>query len=283
MLPYVLVLSATLLFALQFLFNQSYQKQMGGTFSATLLFALHYSVAAALIMFAIGGFRMSFSWFSFGMAILGATFALSFSYFSIKAFSTVNLANYSAFSMLGGMLFPFLIGLIFYHEGMTVGKAFACVCIFAALLCGMERDKGLSKKSLFYYAGVFVLNGMVGVVAKIHQSSAQAIQTEHFMVTKFLIILCVCAILLLIREKKIRLLSPKPLLFATGFGVFTGLGNLFSFIALLSLPASVHSPIVTGGTMVFSFLVSLIRREKCSWRSLLSVLLAVTAGVLIIL
>ena len=57
--------------------------------------------------------------------------------------------------------------------------------------------------------------------------------------------------------------------------------NYMLLIALAVLPASVQYPFVTGGTMIVSTVISLICRQKPSWRELVSVGLSF-AGVLVL-
>ena len=281
---YLLIVCATLLFALQFFFNQSFQKQMGNSLQTALLFSLYSSVVAAAVLFVINGLQLSFSWFSLLVALLSAANGILFTYCSIQAFATVNLANYSVFSMLGGMLLPFLTGILFYREEFSIGKLFCCACIILSVLIGFEKGNRISLKNSLCYAGVFILNGMSGVLSKIHQSNtAQAVDSESFMIIKFLLTVLITAVILLMTEKKLRLIPLRAMLASGGFGIFTGIGNLFLMIALLTLPASVQYPIVTGGTMIFSFFLGLLRRERLTCKGILSILFAVLSTVLIIL
>ena len=50
-------------------------------------------------------------------------------------------------------------------------------------------------------------------------------------------------------------------------------------MALLHIPASVQYPIVTGGTIVISTLIGLIRREKITKREILAAVVAFFATV----
>jgi drug/metabolite transporter (DMT)-like permease len=56
----------------------------------------------------------------------------------------------------------------------------------------------------------------------------------------------------------------------------------YGFIALAVLPASVQYPFVTGGRMVVSCVISLLRRQRPTWREWTSVLLSF-AGIMILI
>jgi drug/metabolite transporter (DMT)-like permease len=65
------------------------------------------------------------------------------------------------------------------------------------------------------------------------------------------------------------------------YAACSGIGNLLCLIALTSLDASVQYPIITGGVMVFSTVISIIRKEKPSARTLISAAIAFISTVLI--
>ena len=71
-------------------------------------------------------------------AVLYAVVGISTTLFSAKAFGVTNMALYSVFMMLGGMLLPFAAGLIVYGEPLTVGKAVGCLLVAAAVAFGTE-------------------------------------------------------------------------------------------------------------------------------------------------
>ena len=102
---YVLVVISTILFSLQFLFNQRFQETYGTGMKATQVFSLYKSLVIILMMLLIAGFTVEFTWFSLGMATVYALSGIAMGYYSLKAFSVANLSVYSVFSMLVNM-FP---------------------------------------------------------------------------------------------------------------------------------------------------------------------------------
>lgn len=277
---YGLLAAAALLFALQFLFNQQYQKSRGdGTDSAVTL-SLYMHGISFLIMLILNGFKLSITWFSVLMAVIYAAVVLGYSFASLKAFKTANLSVFSIFAMLGGMLLPFAYGVIFCKEEFNLAKAACVILIGAATAMSFEKGKK-NKGNMKYYLAVFVLNGMVGVISKMHQSSPElAVDSRSFMATVNICVVVFCIVYQLIVNKKISRVSLKELAYVSGYAVCNGIGNLFCLIALVSLPASVQFPIITGGTMFFSTAVSIIRKEKPSARTVVAALVAFAATVL---
>ena len=100
MLHYSLVIIATVMFAVQFLFNQKFQQGYGSDTKATLVFSLYKSAVASLIMLIISGFKFTMTPFSVLLAFISAVSGIMMLYFSLKAFSVANLSVYSVFSML---------------------------------------------------------------------------------------------------------------------------------------------------------------------------------------
>ena len=83
----------------------------------------------------------------------------------------------------------------------------------------------------------------------------------------------------MIANKKIPLIKGKELLYASGFGVFNGVGNWLLLISLIHLPASVQYPLVTGGVMVLSTVISAIGKEKLVKRDYIAAAIAFVASV----
>ncbi len=277
---YLLVSAATVLFALQFLFNQKFEQERGNTLKSALEFTLYKSVVIVVMMLIISRFRIAITLFSVILAIIYAVACILMTYFSMKAFAVANLSVYSVFSMLGGMLLPFLAGVGFYNEELTPFKIICCVLIVVSVLLNLRGGKQ-SKKAFLYYMAVFILNGSVGVISKIHQSSELPhTDSTGFMFLTSAVSVIISALWLLVQHKKIPLIKGKSLGFAAGYGIFNGVGNWFLLISLVNLPASVQYPLVTGGVMVFSTIISMIRKEKLAKTDYIAAAISFVASVL---
>ncbi|MBQ3007322.1 MAG: hypothetical protein IJD78_07160 [Clostridia bacterium] len=277
---YALLTVAALLFAMQFLFNQQFRKENGDGDDSTVIFAGYTHGISFLIMLLLSGFRLEFTWFSVLVAAIYAIVVLGYNYASLKSFATANLSVFSIYAMLGGMLLPLAYGVIFCDEELSIFKIFCIILIGIATSLSFEKSttKG---NNLKYYLGVFILNGMVGVLSKIHQSNeALAVDSKSFMATVNACVFILCLAYQLIKNKKIAKISLKSLGSISGHAFCNGIGNLFCLIALVSLPASVQFPITTGGVMVFSTIISLIRKEKPSAKTLVSTAVAFVSTVL---
>ena len=141
-----------------------------------------------------------------------------------------------------------------------------------------------SRKSVFYYFAVFILNGLYGVVTALHQKLPElAVDSQSFSAMSSLFAVIIAVGISLIKLKKFPVLKKPEIKFAGLFGIFCGTGNLLSMIALKYLNASVQFPIITGGTMVVSTLICLLRKETLTKRDILATVIAFGASVLIAL
>ena len=283
MLYYLLLIVATVLFAFQFFFNQQFQRLRGNTLEASLTFTTYVHCVNLLMMLCLNGFRWQWSGFSVGMALIRAVMDLVFGYCSIQALACANLSVYSTFSMLGGMLLPFIYGVVFAGEDFTLPKFLCCMLISLALFLTVQPGKH-SRKSVFYYFAVFTLNGLYGVVTALHQNVSElAVDSRSFSAITSLFNIVLAVGLSLLAVKKFPKLKKPEIKFAGLFGIFCGIGNLLVLIAIKHVNASVQYPIITGGTMVMSTVICLLRKEKPTRREILATLISFGATVLIIL
>jgi drug/metabolite transporter (DMT)-like permease len=277
---YAIITASVILFALTFFFNDRYQKESGSDMGATFVFSLINSLAGLLCLLALNRFRFEFTPFTLLMATLTAINAIAYIFCSLKAFAHINISLYSIFAMLGGMLLPFVVGIVFYDETLTVGKGVSLVLIIAALAFTVKRDQ--KKNGGIYYAGVFILNGMSGVLAKIFQSAPyEAASAASYSIWSALVTVVISVGVLIVLGKRVKKPSGKAVALSSCFGILSKIGNYMLLIALAVLPASVQYPFVTGGTMIVSTVIALICRQKPSYREYISVGLSF-AGVMIL-
>ncbi len=281
---YILVFAATILFASQFMFNQKFEEECGSSLTAAMLFSLLSSVSGFLIVFVINGFKLSVTPFSAILALVAAVLNIAYSIASVKSLSEVNLSAYSVFAMLGGMLLPSAYGIIFLNEALTVTKILCCVLIIAALFLTIDFGDKSGKK--IYYALVFLMNGAGSVVSVIHQNdkTGTAVDTFSFLMLSriFAAIICLAFCSKALGGIK-KMMGAKPVIYSVGYAAFCGIGNLLSLIALKHLPASVQTPILTGGVMVISFVISVLRKQKPGVKDAVATVVALLSTILIAL
>lgn len=273
MMYYAIITFSVVLFGVQFLLNNNYQKESGSGMGATFIFSLINSIVGLICLLIINRFQFEFNAFTVLMASLAAINSIAYTFCSLKAFEHINLSLFSLFTMLGGMILPFLLGIFFYDEPFTLGKAVCLILITAALILTIER--GEKKNGTIYYAGVFILNGMSGVISKIFQSAPYEKSNEAvYSIWMALSTAVISAAILLIIRNKLEKPSKKAVLYTVGYGAVHRIANYLLLIALAVLPASVQYPFVTGGVMIVSTVISALCHQKPSKKEISAVALA---------
>lgn len=278
---YIFIFVSALLYSMQFLFNKKFESESGTGFEATMLFLIYSSLVMAAGLFIIKGFKLEISLFSILMAACYSAVNILCICVSLKALSVVNLSKYSIYMMLGGMLLPALYGMIFNDEAITVQKTVCILFIILSLFFTYEKGKGSFKEKL-YFALVFILNGMYGVVSSIHQQAPESfniVDSFSFMALSGIISLIVCTVIYVIKAKKLPLVNIKSVRFPAGFALCNGTAEVLVFMALKYIDSSVQFPIITGGTIAFSAVISFMLGEKPGARNIIAVVIAFAASI----
>lgn len=276
---YAMIFASVAMFGGGFAFNDLYRKRRGSGLRISMESAFIGSATGLIILFIINGFRFEFAPFTLIMGIISAVNGILFTFCSFKALGSINLSMYSLFSMLGGMLLPFFQGIIFYDEKITVAKI---VCV--ALICvslALTVTRGGGKKGYIYYVGVFVLNGMSGVLTKLYNE----LPYEKTSAAGYSVWISICTLVLsgLIwlflslkrnRKNNEKRFSFIDLAIGAGNGGLNKIANFLLVIALTKVDTSVQYPAVTGGVMIASTLICFFSDRKPSRKELISVILA---------
>lgn len=278
---YALTAAAVIMFSLQFWFNDRFQTHCGSSARAAVLFSLGTNAAGLITLLAMNRFRFEFTPFTLLMAVLTGLDGILFLYCSLKAFSVINLSLYSVFSMLGGMTLPFVLGIAVYGEPLTAGKMLCFVFTAAALALTVKKDSG--KGGRLYYAGIFVLNGMSGVLAKVFQATdlPKTSPAGFSVLSAAAGALLALAILPFVKGEKIKL-TKRPLADMAAYGAVNRTANYLLLIALEHLPASAQYPFVTGGVMIASTLLCFLTPQKPTKKELAAVGLAFAGLILLV-
>ena len=285
MIFYGLIIIAVIMFGANFALQDVYRRMRGSGLRISLESSFVGSCAGVIVLLIIHlvqngfHFEISLTPFTLLMALLSALNGFAFTFCSFRALDVINLSLFSLFSMLGGMALPFLQGIIFYGEELTWAKGvcFALICV--ALLMTVSRSSEKKKKGTIYYIGIFMLNGMAGVLTTFHEKSA----FPHADPSSYSIWIAVCTLavsgifwLILFSKKK----GEKPYTLKAGavsalHGSVGRIANLLLVIALANgVHASAQYPLVTGGVMIVSTLICFFGDRKPSKREIASIVVA---------
>ena len=290
---YILILLAVACFAAQFAFTKLYEGVVKQTTVTSLVMLVVTSVIGTVLYLFIGGFRVEFSVVSVFLAVLFALVMIPYYMIGIKVLSLGSLAIYSMFMMLGGMLVPFFYGVVFLRESVSAAQVIGTVLLtgFIILQAISQSDsntttggKQSAKTKVTFFVLcliIFFLNGLTGVIAKAHQMSESSVDEVSFIVIScaltaiFSMILLAFEFLRNRKEKRRQVMTAlkiKPMGIMVLIGATAYTGNFLHLLAANDVPASVQFPLVSGGVIVLSALVSaLFFKEKISKKEWISV------------
>ena len=282
MLSYGMLSASTVMFGLTFLFKDTFRKNYGNGFRASLVMDFGGGLFGLPALLLIKGFVFEFSFYALIVSIISTINGLLFSFCSLKALGKINLSLYSLFSMLGGMALPFVSGIIIHGEPLTLGKLVCFIIIGIALM--VTTEKGEKKSGRIYYAGVFIFNGMSGVIANLYQTLPfNRISSAGYSVLKCMVGLVVTAVLLMVVKGEKKKINIKCIYAMAGSGILNRIANWLLLVSLLTLPASAQYPFVTGGTMIVSTVISLFTNKMPSKKEIGAVILAFIGVLLLIM
>lgn len=273
---YAIILLSVVMFGGCFVLNDEYRKMRGSSVKISLQFSFISSLAGLIVLLCVNGFKLECTPFTLCMAMMAALNGFGFTFCSFKSLGRINLSLYSLFSMLGGMVLPFLQGILFYGESITAAKIVCFVLICVALLLTVE--KGEKKQGTIYYIGIFVLNGMSGVLSKLFTSAP----FEKTSAAGYSILSAVCSVVIaglllatIFRSQKAESKSTAAsVAVSAANGITNRIANYLLVLALAHVDASVQYPMVTGGVMIVSTLVCFFGKNKPSKKEVLSVIIA---------
>ncbi|MBQ9079665.1 MAG: hypothetical protein IJY27_01175 [Clostridia bacterium] len=273
---YGLIILSVTMFGACFALQDVYRKMRGSGISISLESSLVGAVAGLVVLLAINGFHFELTPFTLFMASLAALNSIAFTFCSFKALDVINLSLFSLFSMLGGMALPFVQGIVFYNEKITLAKIVCFVFVCIALLMTVSRSE--KKRGVIYYIGIFVLNGMSGVLSKIFTSAPfEKTGAAWYSIWGAVFTIIFAGAALVFMHGKQGSAKPYTLraffVSAAGGGV-NKIANFLLIIALAHVDASVQYPMVTGGVMIVSALISFFGDRKPSKKEILSILFA---------
>ena len=273
---YGLIIISVTMFGACFALQDVYRKMRGSGIAISLESSLAGAAAGIVVLLAINGFHFELTPFTLFMAALSALNGMAFTFCSFKALDAINLSLFSLFSMLGGMVLPFVQGIAFYGEGVTLAKIVCVIFICAALALTVTR--GEKKKGYVYYVGIFLLNGMSGVLSKIFTSASfEKTSAAWYSIwgAAFTIIFSGVALLIIrSRQKSTQPYTLRAFLVGASGGGINKIANFLLIIALAHVDASVQYPMVTGGVMIVSTLICFFGSRKPSRKEIISVALA---------
>lgn len=296
---YLYLMLSVLLIGVQYCVLKVYQLKIGNSVLATLLFSTFAGAVSCLFVLCVNGFSVQVNLYSTLMALLLAAGISMNNLLGIKVISLGKVSVYTLFLMLGGMVCPYLYGVIFLNESAGVWRWTALILLVAAMAisCAGPRQEGEKRSDWRFYVLcllAFLFNGAVSIISKAHQVAEGNSPTNDFLIVAYLFLFALNAVAAGVAALHSRSKGELPAwngrTAAKGFGVIAAYALVSAaafFIqvdAAIHLPATVLYPIVTGGTVIVSAVFGRIFfREKITRMIAVSLIVALGATCLFLL
>ena len=261
---YLLLAAAVLLIALENVIRKRYQQLAGTSITAGFYFNTVLGLTATVLFLIINGFRWESTPFSFIMAFLQAFLAICYTLVGFRIMKE-SIALYALFLMTGGMIVPYVWGLCFLGEAFSWLRLAGLLLILAAVIFSRGDAVRANPRLILLCVLVFILNGFVSVISKVHQVEAtQPVVTAMgftVLVNFGKLVLSGAAGGVLHLKASPRPAYPpfkKAFPFIFGCTVAGGTSYLLQLTAASHVSASVMYPMITGGSIIFSALMARI-------------------------
>ena len=227
------------------------------------------SYAICILLFGIIAISRGFSLFTIFLGVLfGVVTALS-NYYKMQSLSCGPM-HITLLITTSSMIIPTMSG-VFFSESFSVYKLILVFVLIFFIYLSLEKKNSteINKKWLIFCALAFVLQGSIGILQKIHQSSEHKDEIGGFLFVAF-----ICSIVYShFRAKKgFKALNfnRKLFIFAPICGLCTFLMNFLNLRLSGLLPSQIFFPVVNGSAIILSSVMSvIIFKEKLTKRQIM--------------
>ncbi len=205
------------------------------------------------------------SWYTALMGVLFGIVTALGTVYKLRALSEGPM-NITLIITTSSMIIPTLSG-VFFGEGFSVFKLVVALLLIGCIYLSLGRQQDGAKangKWLFKCAVSFVFLGLVGVLQKVHQSSAYKEETSGFLFVAF-----VCSTLFSLGRvgRGIRTIKWEKYIWVIALlcGVCTYAMNHINLKLSGMLPSQLFFPLINGSAIVLSTVMSVVLfRERLS-------------------
>lgn len=313
---YIYFAIACLLFSVQFVFTKGFSRRA----SAAPHVGIWNGFAIALLMLCyllpMNGFRVEFSRSAVLYASILALCAVCMSLINVVVMRLGSMVVVTNYVLIGGMLLPFVYGVLVLKEACSPLKLAAIVLLLLSVVPTMLGRDGegaavggqrrLGKKLMFHGLCLvqFFANGMTSIVSKAHSISPDAISSQGFTLLGGMIQAMLALIALLcfaaadrnaagkgaLRRIFVDVTQARPTTargvltlaaFSFGYALCNGLANVSSNECARTMDASIQYPAITAVIIVLTAVLGRVCfGEKITRSTAACLLLSLSGAVL---
>lgn len=287
---YLLLSLAALLLGCDFALNKSYQRIYDATPKSAFLFNSLLGLATFIIYFVAKGFKPEFTLYSCCLAGLMSLLVMSYNVIGFKILKVSgSIAVYTPCLMTGGMILPYFWGCIFLNEPLSVLRILGLIVIVMGVIISNSDGRHTGIKQLVMCIAVFLLNGCVSIISKVHQIETvyPTVGTLDFVMLGGIFKFLIAGMLFLLCKNSVgdrkRVSMKNAVIIITASAIVGGGSYALQLFGAKEVPATVLYPFITGGSIVFSALADIfVFKQRLSKKLIASILLCF-AGTLMFL
>ena len=245
----------------------------------------HFSMLAAnyLVCGILGALYADFSLFSaqtdgvgitVGIAVLNG-FILLGGLVLLQISTRKNGIVLSSLFMKLGLLVPFVVSMLFFHEMPTrLQIAGFCVAVGAIVVFNLKKDAAGSRFGIALIL-LLLLNGGADTMVKIFEALGPQVLSNHFLCLSFSVAFVLCAGLVIFQKERP---DGKAVLYGSLIGVANFFSSKFILASLAYIPGVVVFPTYSVSTMLVVTMCGVIffkeRLAKRQWLAFAGVIAA---------
>lgn len=215
------------------------------------------SYIVCILAFGIILLSESLSYFTVLIALLFGLVTALHSMYNMLALSTGPM-NITTLVTTSSMIIPTMSG-IFFGEKFSILKLLVVFVLIGFIYLSLGKKSGVqgNGKWLLYSGLTFVLQGAIGVIQKIHQSSVYKDETGGFLFIAF-----ICSFLFVIIKNRgsfgVKKLGGKNIIYAIICGACVFAPNFINLKLSGVLPSQLFFPLINGSCIILNSLASVI-------------------------
>ena len=307
---YIFLAAASVCFSVQFIFSKLFESRSDGSYNAGMWSCLATALCMLAYLLPAGGFTFAVSASALTCSVLYTASSLLCSGVTVLALHRGKLAVVTTYMLLGGLILPFLWGIIAYGEALTATKIIGVIILMLSMASSLLLDMQAGKNSdtpkakggllfHFYCFLLFLTNGIVSIATTQSQKAADAVSSDDFLLLCEVEIAAAAAVILIVIGlwkmkngdkhgvasafcgivKDGAPMTAKLFFILLGacalHAVCNGLGNIFSLNCAKTMDASIQFPVISAVVIVLGALFGwLIYREKIESRDWIGLILA---------
>ena len=260
---YFLIIIADIFLAATFGLQKKYQKSAGTSIKAGLVYNILIGFFSACMFLIINKFHVEIRLYSVLLAIAFSGAIMLYTFIGFRIVEKGNMSLYTIFLMSGGMTVPYIWGVAFLGEDLTLMRTLGLIAIIAATIVSGSKSGKFDKKQILMCISVFILNGIASVISKTHQISdvSKIVTAPDFAFIVMLSKCVICSVILLLgytgakSDSKNKMSFKKIVLIIFAAAIFDGISYMLQLVCATEVPATVLYPMVTGISVILSALV----------------------------